>query len=60
MTWDRSLERYSDATIRFGFGVGVGSGRAAPDFVGNVDDLTVGVDGKGTRYNFDPRGNGGE
>jgi hypothetical protein len=60
VTWDRLLELYPDASIRFGFGVGVGSGWAAPNFVGNVDDLTIGVDGKTTRYNFEARGNSGK
>ncbi|SFR49844.1 hypothetical protein [Halogeometricum limi] len=57
VTWTRLLELYPDATIRFGFGVGVGSGWSAPSFVGNVDDLRIGVDGKTTRYNFEARGN---
>jgi hypothetical protein len=60
VTWDRLLELYPDATIRFGFGVGVGSGWDAPSFVGNVDDLRIGVDGKTTRYNFEARGNSGK
>jgi hypothetical protein len=60
VTWDRLLELYPDATIRFGFGVGVGSGWAAPNFVGNVDDLTIGVGGKTTRYNFEGRGASGQ
>jgi hypothetical protein len=58
-TWDELLARFSDATIRFGFGVGVGSGWSAPAFEGHVDDLTIGVDGKTTRYNFESRGKGG-
>lgn len=56
VTWSRLLELYPDASIRFGFGIGVGSGWAAPNFVGNVDDLTIGVGGKTTRYNFEGRG----
>ncbi len=60
VTWDRLLELFGDASIRFGFGVGVGSGWSAPSFVGNVDDLTIGVDGKTTRYNFEARGNSGK
>lgn len=56
VTWSRLLELYPDATIRFGFGVGVGSGWAAPSFVGHVDDLTIGVDGTRTRYDFKSRG----
>lgn len=60
VTWERLLELYPDATIRFGFGVGVGSGWSAQNFVGHVDDLTIGVDGKTTRYNFEARGNSGK
>lgn len=58
VTWDRLLELYPDASIRFGFGIGVGSGWSAPSFVGHVDDLTIGIDGKTTRYNFEARGKG--
>jgi hypothetical protein len=59
VTWDEFLQLYPDASIRFGFGVGVGSGWAAPSFAGNVDDLRIGVDDKTTRYNFEARGNSG-
>lgn len=57
VTWDRLLELYPDASIRFGFGVGVGSGWGP--FVGHVDDLRIGIDGKTTRYNFEARGKSG-
>lgn len=59
VTWDRLLELYPDASIRFGFGVGVGSGWDAPSFEGHVDDLTIGIDGDTTRYNFEARGGSG-
>ena len=52
VTWTRLLELYPDATVRFGFGVGVGGGWGA--FTGHVDNLRVGVDGQTTTYDFDP------
>lgn len=59
VTWSRLLELYPDASIRFGFGFGVGSGWDASSFAGHVDDLRIGIDGATTRYNFEPRGNSG-
>lgn len=58
VTWDRLLELYPDAAIRFGFGIGVGSGWSLPSFVGHVDDLRIGIGGRTTRYNFEARGKG--
>ncbi|MFC7097681.1 hypothetical protein [Halobaculum marinum] len=50
VTWTRLLELYPDATIRFGFGVGVGSGWGPATM--HVDNLQIGVDGQVTTYNF--------
>jgi hypothetical protein len=55
VTWDYLLERFPDATVKYGLGVGVEAGRSVLDSVCNVDNLTIGVDGETTRYDFDGR-----
>lgn len=56
VTWDRLLERFPDATVKYGFGVGVDAGRSVRGSVCNVSNLTLGVDGETTRYDFEGRG----
>lgn len=52
VTWTRLLELYPDATVKYGFGVGVGGGWGT--FTGHVDSLRVGIDGQTTTYDFEP------
>lgn len=53
VTWDRLLERFPDATVKYGFGVGVGAGGCVRESACNVGSLTIGVDGETTRYDFE-------
>ena len=52
ISWTSFLALYPNATIKYGFGVGVGSGWSA--MTGAVDALTIGTSATTTTYNFEP------
>lgn len=52
VSWSTFLTDYPNATVKYGFGVNVGSGWSA--MTGNVDALTFGTTAGTTVYNFEP------
>lgn len=52
VSWSTFLTYYPNATIKYGFGVNVGSGWSA--MTGNADALTIGTSATTTTYNFEP------
>ncbi len=53
VTWQQFLSLYPDATIKYGFGVNVGSGWST-SFTGHADALTISVNGVKMIYDFEP------
>ncbi len=51
VSWSTFLADYPNATIKYGFGVNVGSGWSA--MTGNVDALTIGTSSATTTYDFE-------
>ncbi len=52
ISWTSFLATYPNATIKYGFGVNVGSGWSA--MTGETDALTIGTATATTTYNFEP------
>jgi hypothetical protein len=52
LTWTGFVASYPNATILYGFGVNVGSGWGS--FTGHVDNVTIGIAGNSTTYDFEP------
>ena len=52
VSWSTFLADYPNATVKYGFGVNVGSGWSA--MTGNADALTFGTSAGTTVYNFEP------
>jgi hypothetical protein len=56
ISWATLLSYYPNATIKYGFGVNVGSSWSA--MTGNADALTIGTSALTTTYNFEPNNSG--